>query len=608
MLPLILNGVKERQSISTKCISFVAMSNFVVSARKYRPAIFEHVVGQSHITTTLKNAIKDKHLAQAFLFCGPRGVGKTTCARILAKTINCEQVTASIEPCNTCSSCTSFNNHSSLNVYELDAASNNSVEDIRTLVEQVRYAPQVGQYKIYIIDEVHMLSNSAFNAFLKTLEEPPSYAIFILATTEKHKIIPTILSRCQVFDFHRIQPSDIVQQLQHIAAQEDIVCEEEALHLIAQKADGGMRDALSMFDLISTFAAGQPVSYQATLQHLHILDYAYYFKLTDALLLRDPAAALLLYDEILKAGFDGYHFLTGLMEHFRNLLVSQDAASLSLLTVADSVKKQYQAQSHQAGRDFLYRALTITNEFVLQYKASNNKRLHVELSLIELAHLLGPSEPVAMVAKPTPSSDHRPSPPPKVPSDAPQAVLKQGVSTPAASAQAPPPSPVEKQPKPPSTTLPSTGKLPKLHELRKVVSQSTPSAPSPISQASAAVQQPLTQATVRPHWQAYVQQLKEEDKMSEYSLLNQEIALEGTQIVVKLVNAVQQDTLASVQEDLLAYLRRKLQRADIGLRGVVVQVDKNRKPYTAQEKFNYLAQKYPALRTLQEQLALKVQD
>jgi DNA polymerase III subunit gamma/tau len=248
------------------------MENFVVSARKYRPAIFSDVIGQPHVSTTLKNAIKDKHLAQAFLFCGPRGVGKTTCARILAKTINCQQVTVDIEPCNICISCTSFNHHSSLNIYELDAASNNSVEDIRSLVEQVRYAPQAGQYKVYIIDEVHMLSNSAFNAFLKTLEEPPSYAIFILATTEKHKIIPTILSRCQIFDFHRIQPQDIVQQLKYIAQQEDIVYEEEALHLISQKSDGALRDALSIFDLITTFTSGQGVTTQATLEHLHILD------------------------------------------------------------------------------------------------------------------------------------------------------------------------------------------------------------------------------------------------------------------------------------------------------------------------------------------------
>ncbi|MEL6152829.1 MAG: DNA polymerase III subunit gamma/tau, partial [Bacteroidota bacterium] len=333
------------------------MQNFVVSARKYRPAIFDHVLGQPHITTTLKNALRDQHLAQAFLFCGPRGVGKTTCARILAKAINCQQITKAIEPCNTCASCTSFNNHSSLNVYELDAASNNSVEDIRALVDQVRYPPQSGKYKTYIIDEVHMLSSTAFNAFLKTLEEPPSYAIFILATTEKHKIIPTILSRCQIFDFHRIQPLAIVQQLKHIAQQEGITYEEEALHLIGQKADGALRDALSIFDLITTFAAGQPLTYQATLAHLHILDHEYYFKLIDACLQRDVGKALLLYDEILKAGFDGHHFVTGLSEHLRNLMVCQDQATLALLEVADNVKAQYQAQAVATGTPFLLQAL-----------------------------------------------------------------------------------------------------------------------------------------------------------------------------------------------------------------------------------------------------------
>ncbi|MEL6358323.1 MAG: DNA polymerase III subunit gamma/tau [Bacteroidota bacterium] len=596
------------------------MSNFVVSARKYRPAVFEHVVGQSHITTTLKNAIKDKHLAQAFLFCGPRGVGKTTCARILAKTINCEQVTTETEPCNTCSSCTSFNQSSSLNVYELDAASNNSVEDIRTLVEQVRYAPQTGQYKVYIIDEVHMLSNAAFNAFLKTLEEPPGYAIFILATTEKHKIIPTILSRCQIFDFHRIQPQDIVQQLKHIAAQENIAYEEEALHLIAQRADGALRDALSIFDLITTFAAGRPVSYQATLQHLHILDYTYYFKLTEAFLQQEPAAALLLYDEILKAGFDGYHFLTGLTEHFRNLLVSQDAAGLSLVATAESVKAQYQAQAAQAGKNFLYRALTITNEFVLQYKASNNKRLHVELALIELAHLSEPSK--STIQQPPPIKSDLPPTLPQAASTIKKTIPQQATpptsvtstvkkSVPAKAAApkpATPPRAAETASPPPSTTLQSTGKLPKLDELKKAVSEPTPPVATPEPQQSETARQPLTQAAIKPHWQAYVQNLKERGKMSEYSLLNQGFALEDSQIVVQLVNTVQQDTLTGIQEELVAYLRAQLQRTDIGLKGVVVELKKNSKPYTAQEKFNYLTQKYPALRTLQEQLSLEVKD
>ena len=375
------------------------MESFIVSARKYRPAVFDDVLGQSHITTTLKNAIEDKHLAQAFLFCGPRGVGKTTCARILAKTINCQQVTENTDPCNTCASCTGFNNNNSFNVYELDAASNNSVEDIRTLVEQVRYPPQAGQYKVYIIDEVHMLSNAAFNAFLKTLEEPPSYAVFILATTEKYKIIPTILSRCQIFDFHRIQPQDIVQQLKQIAQQERIAYEEEALYLMSQKADGALRDALSIFDLIVTFSSGQPVTLQATREHLHILDHAYYFKLTDAFLQCNPGAALLIYDEILSAGFDGQHFIAGLSEHFRNLMISQDVVTLQLLAVADSIKEQYQTQAVRAGATFLFKALHIANQCDLHYKSSNNKRLHVEIALIELAHINEANQPTDAIDK-----------------------------------------------------------------------------------------------------------------------------------------------------------------------------------------------------------------
>ena len=306
------------------------MENFVVSARKYRPQLFDSVVGQSHITTTLKNAIRTNHLAQAFLFCGPRGVGKTTCARILAKTINCENLTQEAEACGECDSCVSFQNNASFNIHELDAASNNSVDDIRNLIDQVRYPPQSGKYKIYIIDEVHMLSTSAFNAFLKTLEEPPSYAIFILATTEKHKILPTILSRCQIFDFNRIQINDMTLHLSQIAEKEGIVADLEALELIAQKADGGLRDALSMFDLNVTFSKDNILKYAEVLDNLHILDYDYYFKMSDALLNTKVSDAFLLFDEILKKGFDGHQFIVGLLEHFRNILVCKDPVTVRL--------------------------------------------------------------------------------------------------------------------------------------------------------------------------------------------------------------------------------------------------------------------------------------
>lgn len=363
------------------------MENFVVSARKYRPSDFKSVVGQQHITTTLKNAIKNNHLAQAFLFCGPRGVGKTTCARILAKTINCQNQTADSEACNTCDSCLAFNNNNSFNVHELDAASNNSVDDIRNLVEQVRYPPQQGQYKVYIIDEVHMLSSSAFNAFLKTLEEPPKYAIFILATTEKHKIIPTILSRCQIFDFNRIQIKDIAEHLKYIASEEKIDHEEEALRLIATKADGALRDALSMFDLIVTYSAGNKLTYLETINNLHILDYDYYFQVVDALLEESIAKTLLIFDEILKKGFDGQNFVTGLSEHFRDLMVCKDPQMTSLLEVSESAKERYVSQSKQTSLSFILSALNICNYSEIHYKASKNQRLHVELALMKLAKL-----------------------------------------------------------------------------------------------------------------------------------------------------------------------------------------------------------------------------
>lgn len=350
------------------------MSNFIVSARKYRPKGFEEVVGQEHITTTLQNAIDNKQLAQALLFCGPRGVGKTTCARIVAKLVNGfdSQETEGANP---------------MNIYELDAASNNSVDDIRNLIDQVRYPPQFGKYKVYIIDEVHMLSNQAFNAFLKTLEEPPSYAIFILATTEKHKVIPTILSRCQIYDFNRIQNDSITNHLKSIARKEGIEAEDEALHLIAQKADGALRDALSIFDLIVTYSADNKITYQNTISNLHILDYDYYFKVTDQLLDEDHSSVLLTFDDILSKGFDGHNFIVGLAEHFRNIMVSKDQVTVSLLEVSDSVKKKYFEQAQKASLSFLLSALNIANQCDLYYKSSKSQRLHVELALMKMAHL-----------------------------------------------------------------------------------------------------------------------------------------------------------------------------------------------------------------------------
>jgi len=376
------------------------MENYIVSARKYRPSTFESVVGQRALTTTLKNAIATQKLAHAYLFCGPRGVGKTTCARIFAKTINCMSLTAEGEACNACESCVAFNEQRSYNIHELDAASNNSVDDIRQLVEQVRIPPQIGKYKVYIIDEVHMLSASAFNAFLKTLEEPPKHAIFILATTEKHKILPTILSRCQIYDFNRISIEDTVGHLSHVAAKEAVTAETEALNVIALKADGGMRDALSIFDQVVSFTQGN-ITYQSVIENLNVLDYEYYFRLTDYFLDNKVSESLLLFNDVLNHGFDGSHFITGLSSHFRDLLVASDASTLSLLEVGASIRQRYQEQAQKCKPQFLYRAMKLCNDCDMNYRGSKNKRLLVELTLIQLAQLTIEGEEVSHGRRPT---------------------------------------------------------------------------------------------------------------------------------------------------------------------------------------------------------------
>ncbi|MGB0886858.1 MAG: DNA polymerase III subunit gamma/tau [Vicingaceae bacterium] len=362
------------------------MENYIVSARKYRPTTFDSVVGQLSITSTLKNAIKNNHLAQAFLFCGPRGVGKTTCARILAKTINCFNVTDKIEACNECESCKSFDEGRSLNIQELDGASNNGVDEIRNLIDQVRFAPQLGTHKVYIIDEVHMLSQAAFNAFLKTLEEPPKHAIFILATTEKHKIIPTILSRCQIFDFNRIQIDDISNHLAHIAKEEKVKAEPDGLHIIGQKADGALRDALSMFDQIVSFSGGT-ITYEDVIENLNILDYDYYFKVTNSILSNNIADALLLFNEVLNNGFDGHNFINGLAEHLRNLLVCQDEKTVQLLEVGATIKEKYVAQAKASNTAQLISFLSIASTADTKYKGSKNQRLLVEVMLMQLCSI-----------------------------------------------------------------------------------------------------------------------------------------------------------------------------------------------------------------------------
>ncbi len=360
---------------------------YIVSARKYRPDTFESVIGQKNITTTLKNAIKNEQLAHAYLFCGPRGVGKTTCARIFAKTINCKNISDDFEACNECESCRSFNENRSYNIHELDAASNNSVEDIRLLIDKVRVPPQMGRYSVYIIDEVHMLSQSAFNAFLKTLEEPPKHAIFILATTEKHKILPTILSRCQTFDFNRISVEDAVEHLKFVAQKEEVNAEEEGLNIIAQKADGAMRDALSIFDQIVAFS-GKDITYQQIIENLNVLDYDYYFKLVDAFLKEDTSQSLLIFNDILEKGFDAGHFVAGLCGHFRDLMMCKDQVTVGLMEVGASIKEKYLQQANACEIDFLVKALDICTNCDIQFRNARNKRLHTEFALIKLSRLI----------------------------------------------------------------------------------------------------------------------------------------------------------------------------------------------------------------------------
>ena len=417
--------------------------NYIVSARKYRPQTFDTVVGQEHITTTLKNAIRHQHLAHAYLFCGPRGVGKTTCARILARTINCEQPTADMEACGQCGTCQSFQNNASFNIFELDAASNNSVDDIRELVNQVRFAPQQGRYKIYIIDEVHMLSAQAFNAFLKTLEEPPPYAIFILATTEKHKILPTILSRCQIFDFKRITTTDISSHLGSIATKEGMQAEEAALHVIAQKSEGCMRDALSMLDRIASFTNGQ-LGYRNTMEHLNLLDADFYFRLTDHLLAQDVSGALLLLDGVLEKGFEGDVVLGGLAEHLRNLLLCKDARMAKLLDVPNDHRPVYYDKAQQTPPSFIISSLHVINDAELAYKNALNKRLHAEMCLIRLCYVLQATQlPAAGQKKNDAAGLTLPAAPTSVPEHRPAAPAPRPVT-------APPPQPPAARPEPPA--------------------------------------------------------------------------------------------------------------------------------------------------------------
>ena len=587
------------------------MENFIVSARKYRPATFDTVVGQAAITGTLKNAIKSNHLAQAFLFCGPRGVGKTTCARILAKTINCFNITENIEACDECDSCKSFNSGQSLNVYELDAASNNSVEDIRSLVEQVRFAPQIGTKKVYIIDEVHMLSQGAFNAFLKTLEEPPKHAIFILATTEKHKIIPTILSRCQIFDFNRIQVEDIANHLMSIAQKENISADPDALHIIAQKADGALRDALSIFDQIVSFA-GNNISYEATIENLNILDYDYYFKITDSLWEGNIPTSLLIFNEILNHGFDGHNFTAGLGEHFRNLMVCKDSSTLQLLEVGANIKDRYQEQSATCSLSFIMQGLNLINKCDIQYKQSKNQRLQVELLLLQLGSLnASPSSPDAagetMQKKKTEHINIKAPSPKNFEGEAPSAntsTTKENTSTPTPTA----PTPSGNQ-NPPKKAKIKTSTA-SINQFVGATKENTEDKES--TQKEKIIlelgKDDFNPEQLKAFWKNFADEAKKKGKINLFNTLSvREPELKENFLVeFALDNRAQEEEIEKEKVEFLSYLRTKLNNGAIQLSLIIIQDDTERKPYTAGDKFKRMAEKNPNINKLKQQFDLEI--
>ena len=620
------------------------MENYIVSARKYRPSTFESVVGQRALTTTLKNAIATQKLAHAYLFCGPRGVGKTSCARIFAKTINCMTPTADGEACNQCESCVAFNEQRSYNIHELDAASNNSVDDIRQLVEQVRIPPQIGKYKVYIIDEVHMLSASAFNAFLKTLEEPPRHAIFILATTEKHKIIPTILSRCQIYDFNRISVEDTVNHLSYVASKEGITAEPEALNVIAMKADGGMRDALSIFDQVVSFTGGN-ITYKSVIDNLNVLDYEYYFRLTDCFLENKVSDALLLFNDILNKGFDGSHFITGLSSHFRDLLVGKDPVTLPLLEVGASIRQRYQEQAQKCPLPFLYRAMKLCNECDLNYRISKNKRLLVELTLIQVAQLTTEGDDVSggrgpkKTIKPVftqPAAAQQPqvasgtqvqqapvhSSPSSVTTQAANGTTAQHPQASAAVQPGAPASPGA------ASSAPSQGagvaqtakeerKIPVMKMSSLGVSIKNPQRDQ-VSQNAATtyvpkVQQPeedfmFNDRDLNYYWQEYAGQLpKEQDALAKrMQMLRPALLNNSTTFEVVVDNEFAAKDFTALIPELQDYLRGRLKNSKVMMTVRVSEATETVRPVGRVEKFQMMAQKNQALMQLKDEFGLEL--
>lgn len=587
------------------------MENFIVSARKYRPSTFSTVVGQNAITTTLKNAIKNNHLAHAYLFCGPRGVGKTSCARIFAKTINCSNITPDFESCNECESCKAFNTNRSYNIHELDAASNNSVEDIRTLIDQVRIPPQIGKYSIYIIDEVHMLSASAFNAFLKTLEEPPAHAIFVLATTEKHKIIPTILSRCQIFDFNRIKVDDAVRHLKNIAEKESVQIGEEALNVIAQKADGAMRDALSIFDQIVSFS-GKEISFENVIHNLNVLDYDYYFRMVDAFLEGKVTEVLVLLNEILEKGFDGHHFVSGLSSHVRDVLVGKDPVTIQLLEVSDSVKLKYIEQSKKCPLDFLYEALKVLNQCDINYKTSQNTRLLIELSLIQLAQIIEVKKKGVEVTQSSKKLE-------KIELEG-KVTSVEAIQSESnrSNIQAPQ---IAKEPASNYNTgkdkenglqistnsnFASTLSIKQAMKagISRPAEQDKPKNTDSLVGVSVIGNEPITVNGIEEKFKEFVILKRKSERIRLALMANKPELDEKNRVILRVSNPLQEDDVNSVKGEVQNFLRKELNNVDIELKIEIMQQQTTKKMYTDSDRFNYLCEKNPFLGVLKQKFSL----
>lgn len=597
------------------------MDNYIVSARKYRPSTFRSVVGQKSLTTTLKNAIQNNKLAHAYLFCGPRGVGKTSCARIFAKTINCLSPAADGEACNECESCKAFNEQRSYNIHELDAASNNSVDDIRALIDQVRIPPPIGKYKVFIIDEVHMLSSAAFNAFLKTLEEPPHHALFILATTEKHKVLPTILSRCQIYDFSRISVADTVEHLQYVAASEGVAAEPEGLNVIAQKADGGMRDALSIFDQVVSFTNGN-ITYQAVIDNLNVLDYEYYFRLTDAMLAGNVRSAILILNEILSKGFDGQNIITGLAAHFRDLLVCKDESTLVLFEVGASIRERYREMAKRCPDLMLFKAIELANTCDLNYRASRNKRLLVELTLIQLCQLNNavqtgddkkkgliepiasggqvqqPATPVAVQSAPSLKQPVQSASNMTASTAGPQVVTTN--MPPSATVVSPPPSeaPSRRLARPPQfgTSIKDIG--------------AERNQPQAVQQRSANLTQeivtPFTQEELVRQWDAFASEIDKKVYLKNTMINCKPTLQENYFFEVGVHNPGQQDELSNNCIDLLSYLRTRLKNSRIQMRVRISESNEKHLAYTSVEKYEHLLSINPVLSKLKDEFNLSL--